>query len=139
MYAWTLQIKVPADPVWYHARNCASGDSCSLCIVRVHSRHPHIIFQHRGRKDCGARSSKAVDWDARCSKGTVSISFTAVRGNAGDSFPTFLESSVRRLECPSLHWVHSFGLFRGHRKERSVERSDIFINEMPSATIELSK
>lgn len=138
MYAWTLQIKVPADPVWYHARNCASGDSCSLCTVRVYSRHPHIIFQHGGRKDCGARSFKAFDWDTRCRKSTVSISSTTVRSDKKDSFATFLESSVRCLECPSLHWVHSLGLFRGYRKERSVKGSDIFINEVCPTTIELS-
>lgn len=68
MYAWTLQIKVPADPVWYYARNRASGDSCSLCVVRVHGRHSHVILQHGGRENGSARAFKAFDWDTRCNK-----------------------------------------------------------------------
>lgn len=73
MYAWTLQVKVPADPVWYHARNRAPGDSRSLCIIRVHSRHPHVIFQHGGRKYCRAGPSEAFDWNTSYMKSRVSI------------------------------------------------------------------
>lgn len=54
-----------------------------------------------------------------------------------ECFPTLFESSIRRLKCPPLHWVHSLGLFRGHGEERSVKGGHIFINEVPPATVEL--
>lgn len=139
MYAWALQIKVPTDPVWYYASYRAPGDSRSLCVVRVHGRHPHIIFQHGRRKDCSAGAFKTLDGDARCKKNIVSIWFFAVPSVVRDSLPTFLEGSVRRLECPSLHRVHGLGLFRGHRKERSVKGSDIIVDKVPAAAIELMK
>lgn len=139
MYTWTLQVKVPADPVRYHARYGASGDSRSFSVVRVHGRHPHIIFQHGCGKDRGAGALETLDGDARCKTNTVSISFCAVPSGVTDSFPTFLKSSVRCLECPSLHRVHGLGFFRGHRKEWSVKSSDFLVDEVPAAAIELMR
>lgn len=78
MYAWTLQVKVPADPVRYHARYRTPGDSRSLCVVRVHGRHPHVIFQHGRREDCSTGAFETLDGDSSCKENTVSIWFCAV-------------------------------------------------------------
>jgi hypothetical protein len=85
MYAWTLQIKVPADTIRYHTCNRASSDSSSLRIVGVHGSHSHVVFQHGRREDCGARTSETFNWNTRYrkkQKQIVSITFTASRDMA---------------------------------------------------------
>lgn len=128
MYTWALQVKVPADPVWYHTRNRAASDSRSLCIVRVHGRHPHIIFQHGGRKDCSAGAFKTLDGDARCNKDTVSISFCAIPSGATRSLSHLSQrlGKMPRVSIAALGpwpWPLSMSLKRKeHQRQRHHHR-----------------